>query len=220
MADVELESTVRQLRPTPTTVLGAITVLAVETFLIMDYVARPTVTVTNPLILLYPFVWINISSLAVLTTRPPQAPTRRRYVVLAIAAVYFFILAYFGGLVGIGENLVPLQIDWNLPPGYSPAILYNGPFIQLILEPYKVVGYLTLTYLVYVTVLDAAGAAVSGIFGLFSCVSCTFPVIATVATTLFGSTSIIATVAFDQPYLLGTIVFVSSVALLWWRPTL
>mgnify|MGYP000365615809 CR=1 FL=1 len=99
-------------------------------------------------------------------------------------------------------------------------MLYDGAVLRVVLEPYKEVGYLALAYLVYVTVLDAAGAAVSGMVGLFSCVSCTWPILGTVAAGLFGGTSALAAVALGHAYGLSTLVFLSSVGLLWWRPTL
>jgi len=194
--------------------------VALEVLVIVTYVTVFAATITNPLILVYPFVWIDVALLAAYTTTPPPVASRRRLVGLAIAAGYLVVLGYFGGLFGLGQNMVPLHVDWRLPPGYGPALLYDGPTLRLILEPYKVVGYLTLAYLVYTTVLDAAGSAVSGVVGLFSCVSCSWPIIGAIATSFFGSGSAIAAFAFSRSYALGTLVFVSAVALLYYRPTL
>ncbi len=108
----------------------------------------------------------------------------------------------------------------SLPPGFGPALLYSGSVVSLNLFPYQVVGYAALAYLVYATVLDAAGSAVSGLLGLFSCVSCTWPVIGTVVAGLFGSGSAVYAFALSRSFLLSTLVFVSAVALLRWRPDL
>jgi hypothetical protein len=220
MAETTLGDRARRLRPDPSTAFLASLVLGGEALLALVYAARPEVTVTNPLVLLYPFVWIDVALLAVVTTRTPAATPRRRWVGLALAAGYFLLLAYVGGLVGAGSGMLAPHVSWSLPPGYGPAFLYDGSALRVVLEPYKVVGYLALAYLVYVTVLDAAGAALSGVLGLFSCVSCTWPILGTVAAGLFGSTSAVAAVALGQAYGLSTVVFVTSVALLWWRPTL
>jgi len=195
-------------------------VLFCEALLAVTYAARPDVRITNPLILVYPFVWIDVGVLAVLATELPQTTSRRRYLGAAVATGYFVVLAYFGGLLGAGAGMVPLTVNWNLPPGYTPALLYDGSLLRVILEPYKVVGYVALAYLVYVTVLDAAGSAVSGVIGLFSCVSCTWPILGTVAASIFGGSSAIAAAALGQAYGLSTLVFLSAVFLLWWRPTL
>ena len=84
--------------------------------------------------------------------------------------------------------------------------------------PAYVVGYLALSYLLYVTVLDAAGSAVGGLLGLVSCVSCAWPVFATVASTVFGGAGLLAASAAEVPYDISTAVFLLTVALLYWRP--
>lgn len=206
--------------PDRTTLLGLATLVGFELLLVGMYVAVSDVRITDPLILVYPFIWIDVSLLAVLTTNPSPETTRQRLVGASIAVGYFLVLGYFGGLYGAGNGMVPPRIDWGLPPGYSPALLYDGSLLRVVLEPYKVLGYLTLAYLVYTTVIDAAGAAISGAVGLFSCISCSWPILGTVATSLFGSGSAVATFALRQSYGLGTVVFLSAVALLYYRPRL
>jgi hypothetical protein len=111
------------------------------------------------------------------------------------------------------------RIAWELPPGWGPAVLYGGGLVRLALIPYKLAGYAALAYLVYATVLDTAGSAVSGVVGLFSCVSCTWPIVGTVVSGIFGGTSAIAAVATSESYGLSTLVFVSAVGLLYYRPS-
>jgi hypothetical protein len=106
----------------------------------------------------------------------------------------------------------------SLPPGWSPALLYGGDLLRVSLFPYRLIGYATLSYLVFVTLLDVDGSIFSGALGFASCVSCTWPVLGTAVTALFGGGSLIATVATNQPYGLSTVVFVTSVGLLIWRP--
>jgi len=88
----------------------------------------------------------------------------------------------------------------------------------MVVIPYKLIGYLALTYLVYVTLLDAAGSAVGGVLGLLSCVSCTWPVLATIVTGVAGSGTALAGAVYAQSYDLSTVVFVVTVGLLYWRP--
>jgi hypothetical protein len=116
-----------------------------------------------------------------------------------------------------GESL-GARIAW-LPPGWGPTLVYSGSALTVSLFPFKVLGYAALAYLVTATVLDTANAGLAGLLGLFSCVSCTWPVAATVLTGVFGGTSAAASVATNQPYGLSTVVFVSSVLLLTWRPS-
>lgn len=224
MARPAFASRIQRLRTGPTTTVALIALLVLETFLALVYATSPVVArISDPVtfgwVLLQPFVWIDVGLLVVLTTHPPPTGNRRRYVGLAVGAGYFLLLAYFGGLIAGGLGTGVAGVTWALPPGYSPRLFYDGTLLRFALEPYKVVGYLALAYLVYVTVLDAAGTALSGVVGLFSCVSCTWPILGTVAAAAFGGSSAVASAALDQAYPLSTLVFLSAVALLWWRPS-
>lgn len=170
---------------------------------------------------LYPWIWLNVALFAILRTRVSQAPIRRRLAATAIAGGYFLVLAYAGGLVGLGGTGSGLRVALeSLPPGWSPALMYDGTALTIILLPFKVVGYLGLAYLVYATVLDAAGSALGGMLGLFSCVSCTLPVVAGLLSGVIGGTGGLVTAAYGQSYALSTVAFVLTVGLLTWRPSL
>ncbi|MFB6185054.1 MAG: hypothetical protein ABEI96_10905 [Haloarculaceae archaeon] len=200
---------------------GALIVNTELLALLLYGVLGPT-SLTGPLAVrywLYPLVWIDLAIWAVVRTTPAPAPTRQRRVAGAIAVGYLAVLAYAGGLVGPGHARTGLRVvTWTLPPGWGPAILYNGMGVQVVLEPYKVVGYLALAYLVYATVLDAAGSAVSGVLGLLSCVSCSWPVLASLVSGVVGSGTALAGAVYTQSYGLSTVVFVVTVALLYYRP--
>lgn len=169
----------------------------------------------------YPFVWINVGLWAIWRTTPAETTTRRRYLAGGLAAGYFLLLAYAGGLVGPATGFpVAPGLAWGTPPGFSPALLYDGGLLKVTLLPYKVVGYLALAYLVYATVIDAAGSAITGVLGLFSCISCTWPLIAAVVTGTLGGGAAIANAVYAGGYDLSMAVFLVTVALLYWRPTL
>ncbi|MFB6094020.1 MAG: hypothetical protein ABEJ77_03670 [Halanaeroarchaeum sp.] len=194
--------------------------VAVEAALLVLYAVTSDGIITEPLVFVYPFVWIDASILALLTTDRPSGTTRHRVAAGLIGVAYFGVLGYFGGLFGAGHGMIPLHVNWTLPPGYGPVLLYDGSLVRLVLEPFKVVGYLTLAYFVYATILDATAGAISGLVGLFSCVSCTWPILGTIATSIFGSGSAVAAFALSQSYGLGTLVFLSALALLYYRPLL
>jgi len=199
-------------------------VLVAELFLLLVYGTQPDTRITNPWPMVYPLVWIDVSIYVlyrVWQRRSTPASARRRWVAGLLATGYFFVLGHFGGLYGWFGTGRGLHFDFQLPPGASPALLYSGHPWALVLQPYKVLGYLTLTYLVYRTILYAAGSAgsaISGIVSLFSCVSCSWPLIGLVASALFGGTSAVAAVALTHDYLLSTAIFLSSVGLLYWQP--
>ena len=173
----------------------------------------------------YPFVWINVGLWAVWRTEPRPADRRDRWLAGAVAGGYFLVLAVFGGLVGTaglpaGVEPTGLRIvTLDLPPGYGPAVLYQGSVLRAAILPLKLVGYAALAYLVYATVLDATEAAAVGLLGLFACVSCTWPLFASVLTGVGGSTLAAAAVATNS-YGVSTAVFVLTVGLLYWRPSL
>ena len=184
------------------------------------YYALTAATLGEPRYVIYGLLWVNVGLLAVHAADPPaEAAFRERRRALAVAAAYFGVLAVVGGLVGtgLGADATGLRVAW-LTPGWGPALVYGGHAVALVLMPAYVVGYLALSYLLYVTVLDAAGSAVGGLLGLVSCVSCTWPVLATVASTVFGGAGLLAASAAEMPYDLSTAVFLLTVALLYWRP--
>lgn len=200
-------------------ILGWLAALAfLEAAILFWYFATSGGTITRPIVFVYPFLWIDASLLALLAYDPPTGSRRARLVAAAVGLGYFVVLGYFGGLWGFGGEAVPFHVDWALPPGYGPAALYSGPYLRIVLEPFKVIGYLTLTYFVYATVVDATAGAISGIIGLFSCVSCTWPILATIVSSIFGGSSAIAAVALSQSYGLGTVFFLTALALLFYRP--
>nr|WP_254838120.1 hypothetical protein [Natronomonas marina] len=184
------------------------------------YYAFSSATLTAPRYVVYGLLWVNVGLLAVATAdRPDDIGFRRRRRALAVAAAYFGLLAVFGGLVGtgLGADATGLRVAW-LTPGWGPALVYGGHTVSFVLMPAYVVGYLALSYLLYVTVLDAAVSAVGGVLGLVSCVSCTWPVLATVGSALFGGAGVLATSVTEVPYDVSTVVFLLTVALLYWRP--
>jgi hypothetical protein len=189
-------------------------------FLALAYVLVADLTVTQPRYAFYGLLWIAVGAVAVwkTTPAPTDATTRRR--ALAVAVGYAAALALAGGVV---VSTMPTSPDWSarvatLAPGWGPAPVFTTPLFAVVLMPARVVGYLALAYLVYATVIDAAGSAVSGVLGLLSCVSCSWPILASLLTGVFGSSSALVAATFDLSYDVSTLVFVVTVALLYWRP--
>lgn len=217
-------------------VVAAVALVAVEVVVVATYLLVVPGTSFAPrfvLLVVVPFVWVDAALYAVVAVRADaaraaSAATGRRRVLAAVVALgYFAVLAVVGGVVlpGIGDRALGWRLTLALPPGWSPALLYSGAAVNLNLIPYRVVGYGTLAYLVYVTVVDTARGAFAGVLGLFSCVSCALPVVAAVAASLLGGVvgvagvATLASVASLQSYALSTAAFVVTVALLTWRPT-
>lgn len=203
------------------TLLYGAALVNLEILVVLAYLAVVQPTVTRPLFYVYPFVWLNTAAWAVWKTRLPDASGLRLWAARTLAAGYFLLLGYVGGLYGVsGGVAVGLRLELTaLPPGWAPALIYGGELFQFALLPFKVVGYLALAYLVYATVLDATGGVLGGVLGLFSCVSCTLPVVAGILSGFVGGAGAVAAAGYAQSYLLSTVVFVVTVGLLVWRPT-
>ncbi|MFB6120661.1 MAG: ABC transporter ATP-binding protein [Halobacteriaceae archaeon] len=224
-------ATLTRFRPDRSTALLWALVLNTELAAVLAYLATAPVSDVDPVLVAVPFVWINVGAWAVLQVDAPDAPRRTRLAAMAVGAAYFVVLGWAGGVFGASHShvisgghthavtmLPTVDVHWILPPGWGPLLDVSWAGYQAMLFPFKVVGYAALAYLVYATLLDAATRAVTGVVGLFACVSCTWPVLGSFVAAIFGSGSVVAAAATQQPYRVSTLVFLSAVALLVWRP--
>ena len=190
-------------------------ILNAELLLVFMYLTFVPEPATNWFLLAFPFVWLNVAGLVFARVRPAAAPRRRKLVGLTIAVGYALVLGWIGGVAGLGGQGTGLRLVLAAPPGFSPTIVFSGSPLAVVVTPWKVAGYLTLTYLVYVTVLDASGGLAGGILGLFSCVSCVLPIVASVLGGVVGVGATLSQFASGQSYGASTAVFLVSVGLLY-----
>ncbi|KAB1196771.1 MULTISPECIES: hypothetical protein [Haloferax] len=206
-------------RPSRDTLLRA--AFAVNTTLVLTfaYLLFTDARVGAPRYALYGVTWVVVGLWVMFDTRVSAASAQTKRRAAAIAVGYFAVLAVAGGLVTgpVPGGTEGFRVAF-LPPGWGPALIYGGDLFNLILMPARVVGYVALAFLVYDTVVEAAGAAVSGIVGLFSCVSCSWPILTSLATSVFGSGTALALTVSTFSYDLSTLVFLVTVVLLRWRP--
>jgi hypothetical protein len=200
--------------------LLALAVVA-ELLLLGLYVAVTPAELTRVRYALYPFVWINAGVWAVAHVRPPRGSRRRRLGAGLLAGLYLLVLLWLAGLVGLASvegssPLVGVTIGVGSPGWERVRVVTPVAYATLI--PYRVVGYLALSYLVYATMLDAAAAAVSGAIGLVSCISCSFPVVASLTSGLFGTSAALTGALVAYSVDVSTAVFLLAVALLYYRP--
>ncbi|GAD52112.1 ABC transporter, ATP-binding protein homolog [Halarchaeum acidiphilum MH1-52-1] len=192
--------------------------LNAELLATLAYVLLAPGTPTDVLVYVYPWVWIDVALWAVLRTRPTPTSRRVRWASYAIGVAYFLLVGYAGGLYHLSGTGLGLSVHW-LPLGWGPAPIYSAGAFTVVLMPFKVAGYAALASLVSCTVRDASASALSGLLGLVSCVSCAWPVLATIATGIFGSASVLTSITMTRAYGVSTVVFVASVLALTWRPT-
>lgn len=198
--------------------------LAVQLLAALVYGVTFDVRISTLRELLIPFVWIDVGVWAILSTKPAIRDTSHTVLGLVIAAGYFLLLLYLAGSIGattpqILSQTAPSRIgvDWR-PLGWGPAVLYAGNRISMVLVPYQVIGYLALSYLIYAAVLDLTRSIGAGLIGLTPCPACAAPLITSVFAGAAGTSSAI-TLLSAYTYEIATVLFVGSVALLYWRPT-
>ncbi|WP_435124775.1 DUF7546 family protein [Halobaculum sp. D14] len=194
-------------------------VVNVELAAVVAYFTFTNAAMTSPAFTLYGLVWVNTALVVFAGFDAPDAARSTRRRAAAVAVAYFAVLAAVGGVVGAASaNATPSLSVALLPPGWGPALLVTGFGVDAILMPAKVLGYAALALLLYGAVADAAGAGVAGVLGLFSCVSCTLPLVAGAAATLLGGGGALVAATTGFGYGPSTLVFLVTVALLWWRP--
>lgn len=199
--------------------------VALEAIAVLLFVSQPQIVVRDPLIYVYPFVWINVGLWAGYRVSLPAAATHQRRGAAILVAAYALVLAYAAGILAAGgappgvDGVVSLMVA-NVPPGWGPYATVYGPGFSVQLMPYQLIGYAALLYLVYVTLLDAATSAAGAGLGLLTCVSCSWPVLASIVSGLVGSTAAVTAAVYGQAYGLSTVAYVLTVGVLVWRPTI
>jgi hypothetical protein len=197
--------------------------VAFEALAVVGYFALTDATVYGVRYLLYPFVWINVGVVATVATPTPDADGRTRLLAAGASVLYFLVLAGLSGLLAVElgahshAHVHGFQFTMSVP-GWGPRIAYAGSVVTATFVPFRVVGYLALSYLVYATLLDAVGRALSGVLGLASCISCTLPVLGSLTAGAVGTMGGLAVVSYSVD--VSTAVFVAAVALLALRPGL
>jgi hypothetical protein len=223
---------IAEVRPDRETLIAIGLLLNTQAAIMLGYLLATDAIITQPRYLIYPWLWINAAVLAVWKTDLASAPKATRLLGMVLAGGYFLLLAVAAGIVGpnggfvatitgtagSGMEATGFSLHW-LPPGSGPALIYQGTVLRAALLPYEVIGYAALSYLVYAGILETAGSTLSGVIGLFSCVSCAWPILGGAVTAVFGSGSAIAVAASTWPQDISTVVFLSAVVLLYWRPS-
>lgn len=220
-----LRTTLARLpRPRPETVRWGLLAVNVQALFLVAHAAVLDRSLLTPFPW-YPVVWITVGLWALVRVDPPAASRRARAVAGAAAAAYVLLLALTSNTVWLGGAFTGtpatgLEVRAFVPPpGWAPTVLYNGELLHLSLKPPFAVGFLALGYLLYATVLEARAVASLGLLAVFSCLSCTLPVVLAAVAVVTGA-SAGPLLAGSSSLLLpgGTLLYVVSVALLYWRP--
>ncbi len=192
-------------------------VVTAEAVAVGTYLIVAESQIRNVRYLVYPFIWINVGLAATAQMQVAAASRRARLVAAGLGAAYFLALALLSGLVGVElghahSHVAGLQVTLAAP-GWGPRVAYAGSLFTLNFVPYRVIGYLSLAYLVYATAINAGRQALSGLVGAASCVGCSLPLVESFAVGVAGWTGVLTAA---EPYSvdLSTLGFVVAVGLL------
>lgn len=198
--------------------------LAIQVGLVGLYFGITDSTITQPRYVLYPLAWIAVGVWAPFRVNRRTSDPRARLVGAAVAFGYFLLVAWIAGLIGFsGGHLHEFQTGLDITlasPGWGPRVSYVTGVGFVTVIPYLLVGYASLSYLVYVTVADMTAAAASGLLGLFACVGCSFSLLASLVAGTAGGSSGIATAVYALSIDISTLVFLFAIGLFVWRPGL
>jgi len=200
--------------------LGVVVLL--EVGLVAAYFLAADSRMTSIRYTVYPLLWITVGIWVVVRTDPPAVDRRGWLLALAVAVAYASTLLVLSGMVslyGPGGPPIPTGVTVGMAsPGWGPRITVVAETFHVVFVPYRAVGYVALTYLVYARTAEAVGAVAPGALGLVSCLGCAFPILSSLGAGVVGTgtTSGFAEVSVD----LATAVFLLAVALLYWWPAI
>ncbi|WP_277556049.1 DUF7546 family protein [Halobaculum limi] len=204
----------------------AVFALGAQSALALAYLVATDAGLASPRTLAIPFVWVTAAVIGVRHAERPSSGPRVRLIAALVGIGYGLVLGWFTGAIGVTSGAAAGVDVLTLPPWWGPMLRYQGSFVSLFLFPYQAVGYAALAYLVSLAVRDVAeygtSAGAAGLIALGSCASCALPVVAAVGSALGGVGLGLGSVpvAGGDTYLLATVAYVLSVAVLTVRPTI
>ncbi len=193
-------------------------IVFIELVIVWIYFLLSSSQPTDLRYLAYPFIWINTSVWVVYKTE--HISSENKYItvlVLFISIFYFLVLLYIPGLIGFSTQKSTEGLYLSIvTPGWGPIISYTGNLIQFTIIPFQVIGYLSISYLIYISLLNTTKSSiVGGLLGLFTCVGCVTPIFASLLGFLGGGLTSLTTSAYSFSYDIGTIIFLITIWLLY-----
>lgn len=190
--------------------LAVVILVVLEAVSLLVYFTVRGAIVTSLSNVAIPFLWINLGVWGALRVGWPRRGRRTAAAFVSIG--YVAVLFVAAGVVSGGGHHGGVSVYWLLP-GWGPIVALQSEPLAVWIVPYQVVGYLSLGYIVFVTVARTASGALAGVLGVFSCIGCTLPVL----TTIFGGVggTAAATIAgTGTASMLGTAAYGATVLLL------
>ncbi|MXR50302.1 hypothetical protein GRX03_01585 [Halovenus sp. WSH3] len=173
-----------------------------------------------------PFIWTTVSVVTVWHTDHVSRGWRPTLFAGAVAVGYLSLFLWLSGTVGFTPSQVdPLTgslgfgVEVGRSLGWGPVVYYSGEWIGARIIPYQIVGYLALSYLVYIAVLDVTRSASAGTLGLILCPGCAA---AALIPAFGGIAGLSAALSFfvQYSYELATVMFVVAMGWLYYQPSI
>jgi len=176
-------------------------------------------------VFLIPFIWTTVSVVTVWYTDRVSRGWKPTAFAGAVAVGYLSLFLWLSGTVGFtpsqvepvtGELGFGLEVGRSL--GWGPIIYYSGEWVGARLIPYQIIGYASLSYLVYVTVLDATRSAGAGTLGLILCPGCAAAAFVPAFGGIAGLSAALS-LFLQYSYEIGTVMFVVAMGWLYYQPS-
>ncbi len=177
-------------------------------------------------VFLLPFVWITVSVVTIWYTDPVSRGWKPTAFAGAVAVGYLSLFLWLSGTIGFTPSqLEPVTgslgfgVDAGRSFGWGPIIYYSGEWIGARLIPYQLIGYVSLSYMVYLAVLDVTRSAGAGTIGLILCPGCA----AAAFVPAFGGiagVSAALTIFLQFSYEIATVMFVVAMGWLYYQPSI
>lgn len=190
---------------------GAAVAVGVHVGLVAAYLEAGPTTVTSLAHAAYPVVWVGASVYAALWVALGPVRSRVGPAGALVGLAYLGLLAVVTGMVGTASTATGARVSWATP-GWGPIVGYSGASLSVMLVPFQVVGYVTLSYLFGLAVARSGRSLGLGVLGAATCVGCWGSALAAGASLLLGGTVAASTVALGDAYGLSTAAFLLALA--------
>lgn len=177
-------------------------------------------------IFLLPFVWTTVSAVTLWYTEPVSRGSKPTAFAGAVAVGYLSLFLWLSGTIGFTPSqLEPVTgplgfgFDAGRSFGWGPILYYSGEWVGARIIPYQLIGYLSLSYMVYLAVLDVTRSASAGTIGLVLCPGCAAAAFVPAFGGIAGVSAALS-VFLQFSYEIATVMFVVAMGWLYYQPSL
>jgi hypothetical protein len=225
MSTSQIEHWSRTYRTHLWTLAAVNALVALQVLVAVLYGVAFGITLRGLHIFLLPFVWTTVSAVTLWYTEPVSRGWKPTAFAGAVAVGYLTLFLWLSGTIGFTPSqLEPITgplgfgIDAGRSLGWGPIIYYSGEWVGARIIPYQVIGYLSLSYMVYLAVLDVTRSAGAGTLGLVLCPGCAAAAFVPAFGGIAGVSAALS-VFLQFSYEIATVMFVVAMGWLYYQPS-